>query len=505
MKKLYFAFCFILPVALPAQEAWNVIPELSYPQSDITDMILDDDRIILYGDAFNNSVEWMQGLIVAKLDTFGNVIHQKFILDSLGDKLAVSDDWGKIICTSDGGYAATAATVFRKSAFLIKLDSALEVEFIREYPDSVNLSNFDYKPIEAPGGYLLYGSIQAPDYYGRGFVRYVDLEGNAIWEVLFENAFFGNRILDMARVSDSVFVCVTVEGLSPGGINVLQSGRSGIYHINLYGEILDAWQSEPEPEIGYLRKVVPLEEGSLITYGLSPKEIVGTTRYVQPTLAGFDVDFSVIWVQNFGNIRRLAANHTFWDFAPTVDGNYVGAGRIGVKTGTEPSRAHGWLFKFSPQGDSLWGRHFPTPFPDYFPHGGALYGVGVLPGGNIVAGGQAADSQHRYAWIVKMTNDGCMDTLFCEVTSTEDMPEPEIPANVEIFPNPARDYLTVAAGERVSSVRLFDTMGRLAAAYPGQGRLTVELDIPPNLSSGLYNFLIQFESGKLVSRMVYIK
>ena len=103
MARFLLIFSFY-PKLIFSQEVWNSMPFLSYPNTQITDMIIDNDTVIVYGDGFNNNIEWKQGLVIAKLDSNGTVLQEKIILDSLGDKLAVSERWGKIINTSDGGY-----------------------------------------------------------------------------------------------------------------------------------------------------------------------------------------------------------------------------------------------------------------------------------------------------------------------------------------------------------------------------------------------------------------
>ena len=145
MKNFILSICYLIPFVTVAQSTWNNIPFSPYVYTEVTDAIIQNDTIILYGTVLNNAIDLQQGIHITKMDSSGNLIKSIFLIDSLGDKLAVSEDSGKIISTSDGGYAATAATVQRESAFLIKLNHELEVEFIKEYPDTINLSNFDYQ------------------------------------------------------------------------------------------------------------------------------------------------------------------------------------------------------------------------------------------------------------------------------------------------------------------------------------------------------------------------
>ena len=62
---------------------------------------------------------------MAKLDTNGNVLHERFLRDTMGGGLAIDIDWGRMVATPDGGYAATAAT-FNNIAYLIKYNASLK-------------------------------------------------------------------------------------------------------------------------------------------------------------------------------------------------------------------------------------------------------------------------------------------------------------------------------------------------------------------------------------------
>ena len=500
MKNFILLICYLLPFVTVAQSDWNQIPQTSFPQTQITDFLVNNDTLIIYGDGFNNDIEWKQGLIFARLDSNGTIINQTFLLDSLGDKLAVSDNWGKIISTSDGGYAATAATVQRESAFLIKLNHELEVEFIKEYPDTINLSNFDYQIKEVKGGYFLYGSIQLPNYKLAGFVRYVDYAGNTYWNKIYSFTSFGTMVTDLDHFTDSTFVFVTLEILAQPNVSQLQKLRSGIYRMDFDGDITATWRSEEAPAIGYLSKVIAMEDQSVITFGLARKSFDATFLWekVQPTLTRMNTDNNVIWQKNIGRIISSNGVNGFQDFITSEDGNIIGCGKLSVKNGNESSRGHGWLFKFSEDGDSIWSRNFATPFPDYYPNGGFLYGLGALSSGNIMAGGTAEDGQNRYCWIVKLTQDGCMDTLFCQTSSLQDIPMTK--EQIKIYPNPTTDHLYIeGSGQEVS---IFDLLGKKVLEQK-MDATTAKISLP-KLPSGTYHVVVRTAQQQIVAKRIFI-
>jgi len=224
------------------------------------------------------------------------------------------------------------------------------------------------------------------------------------------------------------------------------------------------WESEPEPEVGYLQNLVSVSEDGIITYGVALKGYLnnGYPQLIQPTLAKFDYNFNVLDLQNFGPIRTPSSLHTLRDFTETTNGHFIGVGNTSEKTGNEPSRGKGWVYAFSPDLDSLWSRKITTPLPDVYPNGGSFYGIGRLSSGNLIMGGTATDGDNKYAWIVKLTPDGCLDTLFCQ-TSSAPSPLKEVKNQLHAYPNPASEAFWVELPDysEPSALSVYNAMGSL--------------------------------------------
>ncbi len=502
MKIIFFTFAIFagLHPALYGQGTFNLAILSPYPQGDFRHLTLDNNTIAGISIGFNNNIEWKQGVVVTKMDSSGNILNSNIILDSLGDALAVGQAWGGIIKTSEGGYAATAATVGRKSAFLIKLDNNLQVEFIKEYPDTVNLSNYFYKLLETPEGYLLYGAIQRPDYEEDGFIRYVDKQGNTVWFRYVDHSNYSNGVVSLEKINDTLFIYGMVNGVTP------KNSTSSLHLISLGGNIISSWVSGSEPEIGYIRRIWPAADGGIIVYGLYVAEITNNIKLVQPTLSKLDSNFQMEWIRHFGRVAGLHASIMLWDFAPTPDGHYIGAGETTVKDGDDPTRRVGWLYKFSPEGDSLWERKINTPFlPLYYTNSGSFGGVGVLSSGSIVAGGTANEGNTEYCLLVKVTADGCLDTLFCQTVAAPEAPDRKMQAP-EIYPNPVVSSFCIRSGEeQVRAVRFWDIGGRLVFSEH-VGTLPWCSELPADLPPGVYTAELLFGDGeRAVQKMVVVK
>jgi hypothetical protein len=497
-----FILLYFLSISVKTQTYFNIAADLGLVNNHFRDFIVHDDTIVCLGLARADTINWRQGLLVAKFDSSGNLLASNILVDSLGSHLSIDRHFGKITRTSDGGYALTGATVDRKDAFLFKLDRNLQEEFRYEYVDTINLSNYNYQaPIEISDGYILYGSIQRPNYYNDPFIRRVDKQGNPVWFNYYGEFPFTHVFNDAHLRSDSTIVLSGGKGLNAN------TGISIITIVNLSGTVIDYWESPPNPEIGALRKILPLDDGGFITYGLYLTDFIFNTLIVQPTLARLDSNFQTQWVLHFDRALSISAFAGLRKIHPTSDGNYIGAGETFV-TENGNNRRVGWLFKFTPQGDSLWSRYIDPPFSldGEYSISGWFGGVGELSGGNIVAGGATSKGIYYYGWLVKTDADGCMEEEPCEVVNSfsETLPRIEGP---RLFPNPVEGasawfVLEWPAGPPAGEARfyLIDAQGRVV--WQTHRRLEGVMEFRPGaLPGGMYFLAVETQEGRWVRKL----
>ncbi len=439
---LFVALLFSFLQTNLAQPGFNKVTTTDYPQGQLFDMIVHNDTVIGYGLAFNDSVEWTQGLLLVKFDSSGNLLNSNLILAPEGDFYSIHYHWGKITTAPGGGYTMTAAPYYSNSSVLIKVNNDLEVEFTKEFPDTVNLSNFRYVIENTQDGYLLYGAIQRPNFLSNAFIRRVDGQGNTIWFNYYGDYSNASALLDLKMVDDSTIIAATVEKVG----NNDNGSHSILRTINLEsGAVLDSFVSEPDPEIGYLRKVMPFPDGGgFLTYGVSVVEVTPFgSKLVQPTFARFSANFDLLWVKRFGKIYNLATGLGFLDIERTLDGHFIAAGRDVVELPDGNDGVAGTLVKFTEYGDSLWARYDQGPYPPNYIYAHHFSGVGILSSGNIVAAGTATLGMDDNIWLVKVTTDGCMDTILCEpITGIVEQARKE-GVEMRVYPNPANQEISI--------------------------------------------------------------
>ncbi len=453
-------------------------------------MIVVNDTIIGYGMAQADTIDYQQGVILVKIDSSGNLIKSNVIVDTTGDLLSIDKYWGKITASSEGGYAFTTAPFVKNSAWLVKVDDDLELEFIHEYPDTVNASNFMYSILEIEDGYILYGGIQDPDLTLRSFIKKVDKNGEIIWTKFYGNPNFWGVITDVELVNDAIFIVSSNEWLSADII--FGSTQTVLYYIDMEGEVVESWVSGPNPNVGLIYKILPMPNGGFIGFGESTvgHSPISGHPIVQSTFSRMDPEFNLEWVSKFGRIGKYTADYTFYDMEFMLDGNIIAAGEsITEMDGNK--YASGWLMKLSPEGDSIWSRYDLPPFSPHDPFNDQFFGgVGVLSSGSIIAGGQANDHGKRYIWLVKVTSDGCLDTLYCGlVVPTSTVEAQGKTGGMVVYPNPASSSVTIELVKGIRSggeVLFFNAQGKevLRKVLPAQHK-TYTFSIS-SLPVGLY-------------------
>ncbi|HLP94290.1 MAG TPA: T9SS type A sorting domain-containing protein [Saprospiraceae bacterium] len=501
---LLIAFALFQLSSLKAQSGFNKIYQ-QYPGVDYFErLIIHQDTIYAIGVGYDtiNLPSPLQ-VLMTKTDTFGNIIKTKLHRDSLDEFLTMSFLYGNIIHTTRDLFAFSVFVFGRNANQIIQINKDLEVQSIFEYPIGDNKNEFYEQLLEMPdGGFMIAGSAQRSNLKQDGFVRRVDEHGNLLWEKYYGEYTKDEEINGIVRVSDNKFV---LSGALSPNFNIFNSFKAVIWVIDSNGVIQNTWTSAPGAQnISVLTRMLPAPDGGFIAHGRTYMGEGPWGSKVQVCLMKFNAAFQFEWFQYIGP-NTTYFNGVF-DMTATPDGHYLLAGqRTSYGDFSMPSDDWGgWLYKFSEQGDSLWSRADNAP-PGMNATGEYAYGgVGLLSSGSVVAGGKGDIDDKFVGWIVKVSANGCMDSLDCLISAVESVEEV---GGMEVFPNPASDWIEVRVADQatgMTTLQIFDLAGRLLLQhFPPAGTNRLTLDIA-GLPAGVYWIAIQQEANWMKQKMLVV-
>jgi hypothetical protein len=157
----------------------------------------------------------------------------------------------------------------------------------------------------------------------------------------------------------------------------------------------------------------------------------------------------------------------------------------------------GSLLRVSPTGDSIWN-FLDTAF------GLAqnrIYDVIELPSGSIIACGysQTLNPPKDWGWLVKVSKDGCVDTLNCfPMSSVGDFMKEQ---QIKVYPNPTSDfiYLDLPESEQ-SEYQIIDLSGNLIkSGVVSDSKISIS-----HLSLGGYVLKVRSKKGITVKKIIKI-
>jgi hypothetical protein len=126
----------------------------------------------------------------------------------------------------------------------------------------------------------------------------------------------------------------------------------------------------------------------------------------------------------------------------------------------------------------------------------------VLSSGNIIAAGTCNQGNTDYAWLLKVSSDGCIDTIFCQPSAVSDVFSRA--GKITTYPNPSRGEFTVELPPLAENLAIFDAYGRLAQAQNiERGTLTINLQL--NLHPGVYSVVVGGNGLHRAVRVVILK
>ena len=417
------------------------------------DVLIDNDTIVLYASA-RDSVSNQWGIKFIQLDSFGNVLSEVLHVDTV-NALVSQEFRKKIITTDDGGYAIIGSAGL-PTLYLLKVNHDLSLDFLQKYvaEDSATLLNASL--IEVNDGFLLLGDQRIDSMNHEIFVMKTDAQGNDVWRKIYDaGPNMQSNPFEIHALDENTFVigAIHTKSKNPGSGVIGTWNRSYMLCIDSLGNVKWDWESDDAPEHSWILDFELLADSSWIcmsgTWEQDPADGAYETR---PMILRMDKNFNVMWQKIFdvpwGGIQLLS------DLERLPDSNYLVSGYF---YDWDAQKYKGVHYKFAANGDSLWMRLDTVFSGDSDTH---IKGTDILSSGSIISVGYADKTDGTYGFVMKLSPDGCIDTVNCwPVADSEPFAQAE---EVSVYPNPFSDYLTVNIPDYPQNayIYFYDVMGR---------------------------------------------
>ena len=481
-KYLILLLVCILPFWGQAQPGFIKPYDDSIPDKSIfEDMLVDNDTLVLYSEAWNSF--GVQGKRFYRIDSLGNILNQmSYYTDTTGWLLS-SYGRKKIIATVDGGYAITGGVSGSTGRpYILKVKHDLTLDMLGIYPSVNKASGTSLVQLPDEGYMILCWNVDTPNNTQHPLIIRIDKNGQEFWRKTYPEPSLLKASIDIKKIDDNTYLVFSMRAEIPPFPDHSTWANAYLFTIDSLGAVKWDWEAKPSDNIAMAWDCDLLSDGSMVCVGRTWEEyaIISPGSYTsRPQIYRIDPDGNVVWqhIHSF-----LTGFQEFRQMVKTPDGNYLATGYLPIPGQVPTKKA--MHFKFTPDGDSLWMR-LDSVYETNLNWYDRITGTGLLSSGSIVSIGTAYKSGARYGFMMKLSPNGCIDTLNCWPVATE--PEIISEQSLSVFPNPAYDFVTLSMTgvfRNGAEIQLVDVLGQAVGAVFPQGE-KVQVDVS-DWAAGIY-------------------
>ena len=487
MKKIAYTIVFILlSFGLFSQQGFKKVHSDFPEEGDYLDMLIDNDTLVFYGLAFDSLHR--QGIRFYKADTLGNIIHTSIIVDTT---VVLTSSWYReeIIKTLDNNYAIIGATV-EGQVYFLKVNRNFELLSLVKYETDIFVYNASL--VEVEEGFFILSFKTQPNNTLAMNVELIrtDIDGQEIWRKEYGEQGYSEVPTGIKKIDDFNFLIYGTYSPYPDWDDPSwpQSTWGSDYFLSIdsSGNELWNWHSDSTELAAFVGDVILMPDSSLV-YISGTWETFAGAYTSQPMIVRRDKDMNLMWQRKIG---YLGGDQFLTDLEMTPDSNFIASGF--ARLVDYPAYSKGVHFKFSADGDSIWIREDSITLNDEL----KIISTEILPSGSIFSIGYYQAPFGQFGGVIlKITPDGCVDTLNCFPLAVLENAEYQ---KGMVYPNPASNtvYFKWSEGFESGRIELVDLLGRIC--FQKKINQQQEVDIS-HLPKGIYVYRILDTQGTPVA------
>ncbi len=502
-RLFFFGLTFFLPLYGCAQSGFSKTFDFTARAAGFKNCILVGDTVVITGSILpQGSNQW--SAMLARMDTNGQLIDLHYFPDTMGDHFTQPLNVA-ILKTSDGGYMMTGSMYSNAFGAIVKIDKDDNLEFYKKYPDDKYF--LSWKILELADGYFVLGIRQRANFRLDAYLMKIDKKGDILWD-----KYLGDWELDetgssLLMVDSNYFV---VGGSKGKNSTPNLHTRSSFWALDSLGNIKREWQSSPPNIESAAFGLQHLSDGGWLyssrnTIYMSALEWGGNCKIVRR-----DSNMNLLWERTMPH--ATTPSNALWDIKPTPDGNWLAVGNWIPFYSENPDSVPylaGVLHKFSPEGDSIWTVLDTAFWHPLYGSENHLGGAVVLPSGSTIAVGNSTNFNGQFkswAWMLKVDNDGCVDTL-CTIVGSEEAPLLQGTGKMRVYPNPAGGQVRFdwPSAQSLGRLVITDATGRTMLESSLQQEQTSLIWDTFHTASGVYFYQFQRNGGSVQGGKIIIR
>ena len=485
-----------------SQTGFNKIISIENSLSlNIDDIILHNNQIIVRGNSYIDSVN-IWGLMIAGLDTNGVVLWNNTIFDSSRMSHLITNTPSRFTFTNNTMLVIPSKYFNLNNIVLFITDSLGNELNSTEYSNN-ELTIYPLSTLNVRNSIYIFGRIVRTNFLSDVFIIKTDSIGTLKWIKYYgsepENENFGDVIDNLdgtMTISSSIYTKdypseTTVQGWK----------KPWIFTIDTSGTIADEWRGvlNDQRTLGG-GPFYHTSNGEWIMVSSERKEFhvseFITEIHTSPTISKLDSSFNLLWKINLTNYTGRFDIIRDLEF-DSIRNEYILAGDKDVIYSPTYSESEAWIVKVNSEGNIVW--ELTDTIRNNKREEISTAGLAISPSGSVYVAG-FIDSDRNDGWIIKVTPDGCSDTICTTTSITEQILRKE--KNILVYPNPANEQLKIFINELIGKAEflLYDVYGKVILM---ENLFETENNLTIDLSPGLYYYSITkntkiLSTGKLL-------
>ncbi|HLF64000.1 MAG TPA: T9SS type A sorting domain-containing protein [Saprospiraceae bacterium] len=456
-------------------------------------VVFANDHVFISGIYRQEAQSFQRGFLAA-YDTLGGLIWWQVIED---DSSSITIDAESGMCVANNELVAVKYGYLEKNSVgLTLIDFSGNILCMNEYVQFGTLNTVPLDIIPVNNGFIITGTIQFTDFNVDAFILKTDTNGKFLWKRTYGHPIYWENSRTITIKGDNDLVI--------SGTRYQWEQEPTFYHgwayaIDSLGNKKWEWEASGE-EIPH-RGIMSMQYDSVnhewvyMSFLEKPvfiKELGFNVDMQIPVFVRRDSTMQLIGYQEYG---PYSLRHYMGSLESSNDGSWLASGNFSCVTEDSPQNCdvgYGRVIKISNDVDTILWSVKDTAF--YHPeHGSNCYlsGVTESPSGSVYAVGWANHYDENgvyrsFGWLLKITKDGCVDTLCTTTSLLEQIEKRE--KKVQVYPNPASDYLIfeIAEGVDVAHAEIYDLSGRKVQYQQMRSGTRVMMLDDGRYASGMY-------------------